>query len=599
VCCAVAFAGSASGQTPEPQPDARVASFELRGAGDLEDELLERLVLRDRGWAFWRSRPAFDPLTLEDDVERAIRFYQSLGFYEATVEAEVEAVSDDRVNVELVIARGEPTLLRSVRVRWADDIGEIPFELDDIVASLPLRIGEPFGSRLYGEAREALLDALAETGYPLASLEGGARVTLEDRSASVRWRIRPGPGVRIGPIEFVGLERVDEVLVRRELTVAPDDAFSPSALRETERGIYASGLFRSVAARPVRPEEPDLDEPETTWPIEITLQERKRRNIRLGGGWGTEDEFRVRGEWHHRNLFGQAETLDILGKYSAIVAGVEVRYRDPSFIDPDIALEVPLGFEREKEPGYDVNRSSVGVELNRPMFDFWRFALGYRFELANPTDIDTDPFARNEETVLLSSISLRARRSDVDDLFEPTHGSVVELAVRPTLSALGSDLDSVEVTAGLRWYRSLYGVVLALRVDAGTIEPFANTSNREIPVFERFFAGGSTSVRGYDRHAIGLTDDDGDPLGGLTWAEASSELRFPIWKALSGVVFFDAGQIRTRPHAWTTRDVFSGYGGGIRIRTPVGPIRFDVGVPLRKEPTTENFEVYFSIGHAF
>jgi outer membrane translocation and assembly module TamA len=598
------LASTLAAASPPEEPIVRIAAFELRGAGELEDELLERLVTRDRGWALWRARPVFDEDALDDDVERAIRFHRSEGYYSASVEALVERdASRDEVRITLVIERGEPTLLRSLDVGWkhASDgsQGAGPLELEPVLDSLPLRVGERFGGHGYQAAREALLEAIAEAGYPLASLAGGARVILEEHAAYLEWQIDPGPSVRLGPINILGLEHADEILVRRALTIAPGDTWSPSALRASERAIYASGLFRSVAARPIRPQEPDRSQLATTWPIELTLQERERRSIRIGGGWGTEDEFRVRGEWHHRNLFGQAESFDISGKYSSIIAGGEARYRDPSFIDPDIQLDVPLGFERATEPGFDVNRTFIGFELSRTMFDHWRFAGTYRFELANPTDIDTDPFANDEDSVLISRLGVLARRAEVDDLFEPTRGSVIELALRPTLSALGADFDSIEVTAGFRWYRAWRGIVLALRAEAGTIEPVGTTGQSDIPVFERFFAGGSSSVRGYDRHRIGLLDDDGDPLGGLSWAEASAELRFPIWRALGGVLFFDAGQIRLRPHDWSTHDIFPAFGGGIRIRTPVGPIRFDVGLPFESGLRVEDFEIHFSIGHAF
>ena len=138
--------------------------------------------------------------------------------------------------------------------------------------------------------------------------------------------------------------------------------------------------------------------------------------------------------------------------------------------------------------------------------------------------------------------------------------------------------------------------VFGVRGELGWQRPLRR---EEIPIYERFFAGGSTSVRGYDRHGIGPLDANGNPLGGLTWAEASAELRFPIWRSVGGVIFFDTGQIRPRPHDWSSHDIFAAYGAGARLATPVGPSRFDVGIPLRNGAFIENFEIYFSVGHAF
>ena len=555
------------------------------------------MLLRDRGWAFWRARPPFDEATLEDDVERVRRFYRSEGFYEADVQAQVEPRADGtQVDVTIAIARGEPILLSSLAVTWS---GDGPYDLSPIVAALPFAVGEPFGARLYQTARDALLATLADRGHPLASLQGGARVMLEERSAEVEWSIDPGPLVRLGEVSIEGRERADEVLVRRALTVAPGDVFSPSALRAAERAVYATGVFRSVAARPIRPDEPDLTQPELVWPIELTVQERDRRSLRVGGGWGTEDKFRVRGEWIHRNVFGQAESFTVSGKYSSLILGAEARYRDPTWIEPDIELEIPLGFDRQTEPGYDVNRGYVGFVVSREIFEHWRISGGYRFEAANPTDIDTGPFENDEETVLMSKLPLRLSRSTVNNAVEPSRGTILEMAVRPTLSALGSDFDSVQITAGARGFLELHGVVLALRAVIGTIEPVLGTHNRDIPVFERFFAGGSSSNRGYDRHLLGPVDIDGDPLGGLTWLETSAELRFPIFRKFSGVAFVDAAQIRLEPHDWNLKDLLPAVGAGLRYRTPVGPIRFDIGVPLKDGRETSRYEIFFSVGHAF
>ncbi|MCA9511353.1 MAG: BamA/TamA family outer membrane protein, partial [Myxococcales bacterium] len=459
-----------------------------------------------------------------------------------------------------------------------------------------------------------LLAALAERGHPRAGIEGGARVLLEERVAHVEWRVEPGPLVEVGEVRIEGLDRVDERHVRKALAklgergVRTGDRYAPSRLRAAQRAVADLGLFRSVAVRPVQPEGDALAAQDAsahaTWPIEVAVQERPRRGIRLGGGYGTEDRFRVRGEWEHRNLFGEGERLEVSGKYSSLVAAGRVRYLDPSFIEPDVEAEIPVAFEHETEPAADVDRAWGAIELRVPVGGGVVARAGYRFERAEVVkrfaDLRAfDPAAPLQpDTFLLGSATLGLRRIRVDDLLEPTRGTSFDLELRPTLRALGSDVDYLRWRASAKTYASWRRLVLALRFEIGAIHPLGGTGEFDVPVFERFFTGGSTSVRGYDYHLVGPLDAEGDPLGGLSWAEAAAELRFPIWDPVGGVVFVDAGDIERRPAHWG-RDVFPGAGAGLRIATPVGPLRFDVAFPLDDGARIDRYEIHFSVGHAF
>ena len=241
-------------------------------------------------------------------------------------------------------------------------------------------------------------------------------------------------------VRIEGLDRVDERHVRKALAklgergVRTGDRYAPSRLRAAQRAVADLGLFRSVAVRPVQPEGDALAAQDAsahaTWPVEVAVQERPRRGIRLGGGYGTEDRFRVRGEWEHRNLFGEGERLEVSGKYSSLVAAGRVRYLDPSFIEPDVEAEIPVAFEHETEPAADVDRAWGAIELRVPVGGGVVARAGYRFERAEVVkrfaDLRAfDPAAPLQpDTFLLGSATLGLRRIRVDDLLEPTRGRI-------------------------------------------------------------------------------------------------------------------------------------------------------------------------------
>jgi len=606
---------------------ARVASLELTGIEPAtadpddpisEDELRERLLTSERGLRFWRERPAFDARTLEQDLDRVRRYYRSHGYYEVEAASQVQLDDEGELaDVAIAIVPGEPARVATFELSIDDAaLAHLtPDERAAIESAAAIGPGDFFSPRRYERARDALLEALAEHGHARAGIEGGARVLLEARAAHIDWRVVPGPRIEIGEIRITGLERVADRHVRKAIArlaergVREGDRHAPSRLRATQRAISDLGLFRSVAVRAIEPEDDEAraaQDAATTavWPIEIAVEERPRRGIRVGGGYGTEERFRVRGEWEHRNLFGEGERLEVSGKYSSLVAAGRVRFLDPSFIEPDVEAELPVAFEHETEPAAHVDRASAELLLRIPVGHDVVARAGYRFERAEVVkrfaDLAVfDPAAPLQpDTFLLGSAIFGLRRARVDDLFEPTRGSFLDLELRPTLRALGSDVDFLRWRAAARGYVPWRALVFAARFEIGAIHPLRSTRELDVPVFERFFAGGSTSVRGYDYHLVGPLDAEGDPLGGLSWAEAAFELRFPIWGPVGGVAFVDAGTVERRPAHWF-RDVFPGAGGGIRIATPVGPVRLDVGVPLDGGDRIERYEIHFSVGHAF
>ena len=150
-----------------------------------------------------------------------------------------------------------------------------------------------------------------------------------------------------------------------------------------------------------------------------------------------------------------------------------------------------------------------------------------------------------------------------------------------------------------RTYLPVRDCVLALRLRLGTLEPFGGSEQTDVPLVSRFYSGGSTSVRGFAFQKLGPLDEDGDPLGGLSLAEGSAELRFPIWRRLSGVVFVDAGRVALDSSNIGGGDFYYSTGAGLRVRTPLGPLRLDYGFLLNPPSGIDRSRLYISVGHAF
>jgi outer membrane protein assembly complex protein YaeT len=578
----------------------RFEGIEAASRGQLEPLLATPVP--PRWWQPFTAHPVFVEGTEQPDAERIARHYRTLGHFETTV-TPVLHWSDDGRSVEVVfeVEEGEP-------VRLVERGIEIPPGLapdgdpEHFTRDLPLAVGDVFSLDRYEGAKRELLARLAEQGRPRARVEGGADVFVPEREARLTWRVEPGPPVRFGPVRVEGLVRTDEALVQREITLAEGDAYSLEAMRETRSNLQALRIFGSVIVRPLPEEEARTDDGEVVWPMEVAFVEREPRSVRLGVGWGTDDHLRVQAGYEQRNWLGGARHLDTRLRWSSIERGFQGTLTQPHWgaRRQSLRLDTRLGVERT--PAYDAERLRGEARVARDFDERWSGSLGWAFSWSAVGDASgradrllDDP----ERRVFLQGPRLTLRRSTVSNPLDAREGSRVELAVTPWLPGLGSDVGFTSIEAHAAAFQPLGATVLAGRLRLGSLQPFPGSSADEIPMPERFYTGGGSSVRGFSFWRLGPRAADGRAIGGASVLEASGELRFPIRGALGGVAFVDAGQVDLDPWGWKPRDLTVSLGGGLRFATPLGPIRLDIARPLNAPEEAGTTWFHFSIGQAF
>jgi len=573
---------------------AKLLSIHWRGLHALQAAQLERHMLSvPVSWMFWIASTPFDASTLQEDLERIRETYRDHGYYDVQVEVSVNWNREHtRATATIRVDEGQPIRLSALQVQWKDS--SLPqSRRQQTIDGLPFRVGDVFGSRVYRQARQQLMDTLADDSRPAARLEGGAEVDPERYSASVSWTLDPGPVVRFGPVTISGLSHYEERLVRRELAFEDGDAYTRRAIEASEQAIDELGLFQSVMIRA-----DDPGDGSGVWPVVVQLRERSPRSVSGAVGYGTADRLRARIRWEHRNFLGGARRLVVTGKASSLVLGVDGRIEERHFPDFKSRSSAYASFLRETPPAYDSDLALAGMHLERPFGEKWKGFLGYRFEYGDVSNVVGDP-ERSEGKSFLSYFRLSAQRSTLDTPLNPSRGTWWELALEPAGRAIGSDVDYVRMTAELRAFVPLWKSVLAMRLLAGTLQPFGGSQASDIPVFKLFYSGGSTSVRGFRYQHLGPVGAQGEAEGGLTLGQGNLEIRFPLWKAISGVAFFDVGQITRDPFELESDEFLTSTGGGLRLLTPVGDLRLDYGYLLNPPPNVDRGRFYLSIGQAF
>lgn len=586
----------------EAAPDGpKVAEVVIVGAEKVPEKAV-REVMRLKAPTWWRpstwfrERPRYSQERLELDVGRIEDLYHSEGYYGVMIRPQVSPAGAEAVSIRLQIEEGPQTVISQLALRVEGE--EAGFWQQRLSTLLPLEVGQPFTAAAYNRAKASLAERLLNEGFPRPEVTGEAIVVRSLAQALVTINVRTGPVGYFGQTTVEGLEVYEDKYVRRELTYEPGQLFQQRRLEESQKRILALGLFNTALVRPVTTRMSEEGEV----PVEVEVSERKRYTTRIGVGYGSEDEFRFQASWTLRRFLGDLRLLTLSAKYSSLVAGLQASFTQPYFIDRKSNLYDNFELRRDTLEAFTTESANNRLIIDRVLSPTWTVFGGHRLELTrllNVTQEDVVPSTIPRDS-LISAAEAGATRDTTTDPYYPDSGSQLILAYEQATQGLLSDLQYLRGVADGRIYRQLFpDVVLALRLRLGIVLPTEETP--EVPIFKRFFTGGTNTVRGYGFQQLGPLDAEGRPVGGVSLTEGNIELRFPVWGKLFGVSFVDFGKVSLDEFDYSLNGLRFTAGLGARYRTIIGPVRLDWAYKLNPDPLGERgrWRVHFSIGQAF
>jgi outer membrane protein insertion porin family/translocation and assembly module TamA len=612
----------------------RVTRFAFHGTKAVKESQLKSVLATGASSKLpWGQKRYFSREQFEADMKRIVAFYRDRGYPDARVTSFNAKLSQDQESVALDvnIDEGRPLTVQKVSLEGFDVLpDEHRYNLD---TKLPLKAGQPLDRALLQASREAALDELRDHGYAYASVRLSEAPGGSDHEHVVSLVADPGPLTQVGPIEISGNSSVGDNVVRRQLTYKPGELYQQSKLRESQRKLYQLELFNFVNIEPLH-----TDRQVTEVPTRVTVTEGKHRKINFGVGYGSEERARAQVDWRHVNFFGGARTAGVEARYSALDRGVKLNFKEPYLLSPRFSFSATGQTWHTSEPAFTLDTNGGRFTITR---EFARaggpvlnahpattLAFTYQNEREDYTiskEILADLSQRDELISLgldptglggrdpgrgggqLSAMSLDAGRNTTDNLLDAKHGYIASLHLQQAGRWLRGSYDYYEVTGEGRYYLPIADrAVVAVKVTAGSIDAFG-PELKVVPFFKRYFLGGATSLRGWGRFDVAPLSGSGLPIGGLSFASFSTELRAPIWSQLSGVLFLDGGNVWMSPWDINPNDLHYDVGPGLRYKTPIGPIRLDIGYQLNRipgllvngKPETRRFRVHFSIGQAF
>ncbi|HEY8551764.1 MAG TPA: BamA/TamA family outer membrane protein [Vicinamibacterales bacterium] len=603
----------------------RVASLDFEGVVQADESQLRRaLATREGSWIPFTRDPAFNREAFAADLTRLHAFYQARGYPDARVKA-VDIELDEkgeRASIVVTIDEGEPVRISAVTFQGFDGL---PARRQQ---RLPRIVGLSQGSvrdrSAINAARDAALNELKEYGFPWARVDIEETAGESPRSVRLLVRADPGPRATFGDVSVRGNASVGDHVILRQLTFRPGDLYRQSRVRESQRRFSTMGLFDFAYVEP-RGEE----ERPARVPVRITIAEAEHRRFLAAAGYGSEDKARARARWEHVNFFGGARTAAVEGKWSSLDRGGRVEFAEPYFFARQLSFSARAQAWNEAERVY--SRSSYGgratVRWQRDRHDPVRRVGGITaVSLSFINELDdyelteealNDPTLRNQLIGLgldpetgsgrgtLAALRLEVERRTVANPLDARRGYAVTAALERAGGFLPGDFTYTEASAEGRIYVPLgRRLVLAQRLRGAAIDA---PDSAAVPFFKRYFLGGSSSLRGWGRFDVSPLTGAGLPVGGLTLAELSTELRIPLTGKLSAVAFLDAGNVWREPFRFGPEGLRANVGPGLRYDTPVGPVRVDLGYQLTPidgllvdgAPERRHWRVHISIGQAF
>ena len=545
-----------------------------------------RFVIPGFGWLF--STGIYNPATLDTDKRALELSYKKEGYPDVQITTnEPEIDKDNRLILHLNINEGTQKLIDRVLIE-----GATIFETTQLYTELKAKPGKPYSAVIVGNDERSLESLYNQKGYIYARID----YDYNPETRTLIYQISEGIQAKFGKFSFDGDGQIKLHVLQREfenLGLVEGTVFDEERLLfESRRRLLTAGLFQKVEIKAsdrhvVNTEIIDVD-------VGVAL--KKPGSISVSGGYISSEGIRGTLELTHNNLFKR--NMRASGKISKGTRGnlYEITLIEPWF--KLALLEKLIGptigtfrlFNDNLEEYEDIRARGGTANLAKRLGRFSNLAIQYKSQDLRDSD---DP-PKVQTTV--SSLGIEFHWDSRDHFLNPKNGWFNEVAIEYAGGFLKGKTSFFKFTTDHRYYRQFRGnTVLASAIRLGYEKGLRGNRDREIISFERFYAGGSTTVRGYPERGLGPEDEFGNHRGDVLFI-LNVELRFPIYKFIGGALFLDTGSVWNKFSDIQEVPPRLATGMGVRFDTPLGPARVDVGVPLMRELKPL---FYLQLGQAF
>ena len=610
-----------------------------------DDELKAIMLSAQGGFLGLGSGSTYRKDVFERDVLMIQALYADKGFLSISVGTPRVMLTPDREGIEvtILIEEGPQFSVKRLDVYEVDADGN---EVEPIGGRKALRqmvtmkAGDVFNRAALVKDLQSVKTLYKDAGYANVEADPQTSLDFEKREVSIRVPIKRGPLVHIGRLEVRGNSKTSDKVIRRELVIHEGQLYSETGLDESRRRVLALGFFERVDVSTEKGAAPDVVD------VYFEVAERPTGTFQIGAGFSSIESFIATAQIQQANLFGRGQSLALQAQVSGLRQLVNIRFFEPYLFGTDFSAAVDLYDQLRIYDSFSQTSLGGQFTLGYPIIAPWlRMNATYTAERVKVTTTQGGTFLGTSAALsffqrlplrnlfndgFLSSFRLALVYDTRDNRLFPTNGIYLQASSELADKLFGSENEFLRHRLNARFYYNLgSNWVLKSNTEWGYV-----TSPREsgVPIFARFFLGGIFDVRGYRLRSIGprlpLNSNldpntslitNGANIGGNMQMYSNFELEFPILDkvGIRGVLFFDAGNsfntealycdaARGAPLATVVdpcnHNLFNlrtSYGAGIRWFSPLGPLRFEWGFPVRKLAYEDSSVFEFTIGNFF
>ena len=528
----------------------------------------------------------------------------------------VPTPNENRIDICYTVKEGPEYIVSSLKIEGNETFDyhkllartaeERKMSQTDFFANLPLKAGDVYNSITEKVIVEAIKTVYYNDGYidlscyPKHDKNGG--------KVAITIKIRENSKSKINNIFITGNRKTQDRVIRRELSLIPDDIANKRKIESSKRRLENLNYFETVSITPTN----TANEGEKD--LRISLTEKNTGQFNVGLGFSTEDSVTASFEVSQSNFdlfnwpyfLGGGQKMRSRLQIGSERTEVMVSLTEPWLFNRRLSL---TGSAYLKERIYDeYTQKTLGTSwsLTRKMNrKFWRQTFGYSLEKIKIDDLEapvTPEFEDEEGTYYASHAYIRFDRNSTDRYRFPTRGSKFSTSFGGQSELIGSYTNSIDIDLTFDKYilvNKESGWVLKLGLNMRQIDKIEGD---DIAIFDRYFAGGPGTVRGFQFREVGPVDGNKNPYGGQSLFSATAQIRFPLMDSLHFILFSDAGNVWEEEWGYRMDEMNVSVGLGFRIILPIAPISIDYGVPIhtdQKHLEDENGRLHFNLGFSY